>query len=98
MQASNRHRWRFTVLSLFLLTLNSVSFAQEDKDPVESIITASDATPVAITTNFPETENESSASLDVEKPSSLPEDVLPADPAPFSPFPSVETTTMPPKN
>jgi hypothetical protein len=70
--------------------------AQEDKKPVESVITASDPTPVAVsTTEPPMPENESSVASDVEKPANLPEDVLPADPSPFS---GVETTTTPPKN
>jgi hypothetical protein len=94
---SSHHRWRFTLLSIFLLALST--FGQESEKPiVEPIVTASDATPVAITTEFPQSENESSVPPDVEKPANIPEDILPVNPAPFSPFPNVETTTAPPKN
>lgn len=90
--ATTVRRWR-TSLFLCLLALGSLANAQGDKSP-EEVITASDATPAAVSTEVPLTENESSAASEVEKQVHSPEDTLPAEP---SPFPEI-TTTAAPKN
>jgi hypothetical protein len=64
--------------------------AQGGKNSEEPVVTASDATPVVVSTELP-AENESSAASEVEKQVNAPEDILPAELT----FPETTTTAVP---